>query len=195
MNLRAFYRKYELELIPVALESLTFGKCVWDGGWFDTPSFTHDNMPEYIYNVFVEKNIISIDESDTILERMRNLPKIESEFASINIDIELDDIINLKLAEQINLSADFDLKNVKSFSISGSVGKEMPNRDRINIDKMLDQIKDEYWDEYKNGLRRAYMITQLYYGKIEISLDSSLEVNFESSISSQSLNLANKLKL
>jgi len=195
MNLRAFYRKYELELIPVALENLTFGKCVWDGGWLDSPSFTHNGMPDYIYNVFVEKNIISIDESDAILEKMRLLPKIEAEFANINIDLELSDALSLKIDKQIDLNASFDLKNVKSFSISGSIGKSMPNRDRINIDQMLDKIKNNYWDEYKSGLRRAYMITELYYGKLEISIDSNLEANFEAAIPNANLNASNKLKL
>jgi citrate lyase gamma subunit len=39
------------------------------------------------------------------------------------------------------------------------------------------------------------MITELYYGKIEISIDSSLEANFETSIPSTNLNIVNKLKL
>lgn len=195
MNLRAFYKQYELELIPVALENLTLGKCVWDGGWFDTPSFTHNGMPDYIYNTFVNKDIISIDECDSILDRMRALPKIEAAFAKENIEFELSDILKLKIAEQIDLKTDFDLKSIKSFSISNAVGKALPNKDRLGIDIMLDQIKDKFWKEYKSGLRRAYMITELYYGKIEIAIDTDLELSFEASLPNGKLDTTNKLKL
>lgn len=195
MNLRAFYRQYELELIPVALESLTLGKCVWDGGWLDSPSFSHQGMPAYIYNTFVDKNIISIDESDAILDRFRLMPNIGAKFAHEEIEIEIEDALTLKIGKEIDLNSAFDLKKVKSFSFSNSVGKELPNRDRILIDKMLDQIKDNHWDEYKSGLRRAYIITELYYGKIEISIDTDLEIEFEASIPTAKLETANKFKV
>lgn len=195
MNLRAFYRQYDLELIPVALETLTLGKCVWDGGWFDQPSFDHEGMPNYIYNIFVEKNIISDDECEAQLGRLHSLNNVEAAFATENIEFELEDALEIKIAQHIDMKSNFDLKSVKSFSISGAVGKAIPNRDRINIDRMLDQIKDIYWDEYKSKLRRAYLITELYYGKIEITIDSDLEINFEAALPYDQLRAANKFKL
>lgn len=195
MNLRSFYRKYDLELIPAALETLTLGKCVWDGGWFDQPSFEHEGMPNYIYNIFVQKNLISDDECEAQLARLHSLENVEAELAKETIEFEIEDALEIEIAKQINMNANFDLKSVKSFSISGAVGKAIPNRDRINIDRLLDQIKDKYWEEYKSKLRRAYIITELYYGKVEITIDSDLEASFEGALPGDQLATANKFKL
>lgn len=195
MNLRAFYRQFELELIPAAMQGLTLGKCVWDGGWFDKPSFTRKGMPNYIYNAFVDKNIITIDECDTLLEKFRSLPKLSAKLANVNLELQIEDALELNIKDHLNIDSNFDLKKIKSFNISNSVGVEMPNRDFIILDDMLDQIKDKYWDDYKKGLRRAYIITELYYGKIEIIIDTDFELNFEASIPNTMLEASNKLKL
>lgn len=195
MNLRAFYRKYGVELIPAATENLTLGKCVWDGGWLDSPSFTHPSMPDYIYNTFVQKNIITVDQCEAILSEMRSLPKIEAEFAQYDIEFEIEDVLSLKIAKQIGLDANFDLKKVSSFTITDSLGISMPNRDRLIIDKMLDQIKENHWSEYRSGLRRAYMITELFYGKLEITIDTDIEANFELALPKEQLDTSNKFKM
>jgi len=195
MNLRAFYREFGLELIPAAMESLTFGKCVWDGGWFDKPSFNRKGMPNYIYNAFVDKNIITIDECDAILERFRAVPKLDAKLANKTIELEIEDALELNIKDHLEINADFDLKRVKSFTITDSMGKEMPNRDLILLDDLLEQIKDNHWDDYKKGLRRAYFIKELYYGKIEITIDTDFELNFEASIPNSKLDASNKFKL
>ncbi|AWI25891.1 hypothetical protein HYN49_08250 [Flavobacterium pallidum] len=177
------------------MKSLTLGKCVWDGGWFDTPSFTHANMPDYIYNTFVQGGIITIAQADEILNRMRAIPAEPAEFANINIEFTLEDALELKLSQQLDLNASFNLKNVKSFNFSGSVGKCFPNTDRLNIDKMLDEIKDGQWDQYKSGLRRAYIITELYYGKIEMSINSDMQAAFEGALPPEKLAASNKFTL
>jgi hypothetical protein len=195
MNLRTFYRQCELELIPAGLETLTLGKCVWDGGWFDQPSFVHEEMPNYIYNIFVEKNLITDYECETQLERLHSLKNVEAAFAKESIEFEVEDALEIKIAKQINMNANFDLKSVKSFSISGAVGKAIPNRDRINIDRLLDQVKDKHWEEYKSKLRRVYIVTELFYGKVEITIDNDLEINFETALPFDQLQTVNKYKL
>jgi hypothetical protein len=183
-----------LELIPVALESLTFGKCVWDGGWFDKPSFKRDGMPNYIYNAFVSTGIITLDECDAILEKFRNVPKVNAAFSTINIELEIEDALEVKIKDRLEISANFDLNRISSFNITNATGKELPNRDLIILDSMLDQIKDKHWDDYKKGLRRAYIITELYYGKVEIKIDTDVEIDFEAAIPASKLQAANKLK-
>lgn len=195
MNLRTFYRQYGLELIPVALESLTFGKCVWDGGWFDTPSFTRDGMPNYIYNAFAAQGIITLEESDAILDRFRKLPQEPASFANINIELALEDALEIKLQHHLNMNVNFDMKRIASFTISNSKGKEMPNRDLIMLDDMLDQIKEHHWDEYKRGLRRAFIITELYYGTLSLKIDTDVVTDFEASLPASHLQAANKLQL
>jgi hypothetical protein len=195
MNLRQFYKQYGLELIPVAMEDLTLTKCVWDGGWFSKPSFTQNHMPNYLLNSFVQKNIMSNAQSDSMLNSFRNQPKLETAFAKINIEFEIEDALELKINENIKLDASFNLKNIKSFDITESKGISIPNSTRLNIDQMLDELKDNYWDEYKNGLRRAYLISELYYGKLSITIDMDFESDFEVALPNSTQNYSNKLKL
>ena len=195
MNLRTFYTNYGLELIPVAMENLTLTKCVWDGGWFNKTSFTHKNMPNYILNAFVQKNLMASAESDTLLNSFRNQPKVDAAFAQTNIELDIEDAIEIDLKGQLDTKSTFNLKKVKSFTISNSKGISIPNSVRLSIDQMLDQIKDEHWNDYKTGLRRAYMITELYYGTLTIAIDSDLEADFEASLPNIDTTIANKLVL
>ncbi len=194
MNLRTFYTNYGLELIPVAMENLTLTKCVWDSGWFGKTSFIHKNMPNYILNAFVQKNLMTGTESESLLNSFRNLPKLEAHFSQTNIELDIEDAIEIDLKGQLDMKSTFNLKKVKSFTISNSKGISIPNSVRLSIDQMLDQIKDDYWNDYKTGLRRAYMITELYYGTLTIIIDSELETDFETSLPDDS-KIGNKLTI
>lgn len=194
MNLREFYRHYGLELIPVAMEDLTLGKCVWDGGWFGKPKFTHNGMPSYIFNAFEQKRIIETGGAEKILAGFRTLPKLDAAFAHINIELEIEDALEIKLNEQLNIKSGFDFKKVKSFTVSDSKGISIPNTMRLNIDQMLDELKENYWDDYKKGLRRAYIISELYYGTISISIDVDIEAELEASLLDGEQSYSNKFR-
>lgn len=194
MNLREFYRHYGLELIPVAMEDLTLGKCVWDGGWFSKPKFTHNNMPYYIFNAFEQTRIIGEGRAEKMLIDLRALPKVDAAFAHINIELEVEDALEIHVNELLKIKSEFDLKKVKSFNVSNSKGISIPNKMRMNIDQMLDELKENHWDDYKRGLRRAYMITELYYGTISISIDVDLENEIEASFF-DGQSYSNKFKL
>lgn len=194
MNLREFYRTYGLELIPVAMEDLTLSKCVWDGGWLSKPSFNRKGMPNYITNAFVKEGLMTQAEADTILNGFRSLPKMDAQFADLNIELEIEDANDINIPGQITAKGNFDFKKVKKFSFKSSKGINMPNNMRIIIDKHMDEIKEKHWDEYRKGLRGAYMITELYYGEISITIDSDLELDFEADIN-DATKISTKLKI
>jgi hypothetical protein len=193
MNLRVFSRNYDLDLIPGALSTLTMGKCVWDGGWFDKPSFDHGGMPNYVFNLFQQKGLITAEENESLLNSLRNLPLVEAAFAQESIDLEIEDALSVNVGEQLKIDVGFDLKRTLKISITNSKGRELPNSLRIQIDTMLDVIKEKYWDEYKNNLRKAYMITQLYYGTINITIDATMEATFEAALPNTNINAKHKL--
>ncbi|OYQ45572.1 hypothetical protein [Flavobacterium aurantiibacter] len=195
MNARDFYRKYDVELIPAALADLTLGKCVWDGGWFDKPSFERKGMPNYIFNAFVAEDLISLDECDEYLERFRTLPRIEAAFSQESVELETDDAIQLGIPQLAKLDAKLDMVKNARFSVLEATGKSIPNRDRIIIDRLLDQLKAKNWDKYRTGLRRAYMITELYYGAVEITIDQKWEAALDANIAATPGEQAVKLKV
>ena len=195
MNARDFYRKYDVELIPAALADLTLGKCVWDGGWFDKPSFERKGMPNYIFNAFVAEDLISLDECDEYLERFRTLPRIEAAFSQESIELETDDALQLGIPQLAKLDAKLDMVKNARFSVLKATGKSIPNRDSIIIDRLLDQLKAKNWDKYRTGLRRAYMITELYYGAVEITIDQKWEAALDATIAATPGEQAVKLKV
>ena len=194
MNLRTFTRHYDLDLIPGALETLTMGKCVWDAGMFSKPRMSKPGMPDYIFNVFASKGLMTAKEVDTILAALRKQPLVKAEFAQINIEFEISDAASVNLPEQIDLDARFDIKRVQKISVTNARGREMPNNLRLQVDAMLDSIKDQHWDEYKSKLRKAYMITQLFYADLSITIDSSIRTAFESAVPKEKLKASNKLE-
>ncbi len=195
MNARDFYRKYGIELIPAALADLTLGKCIWDGGWFDKPSFEKAGMPSYIFNAFVAENLITLDESDAYLQRFRELPRIEAAFAKESIDLETDDVLQLGIPQLASIQARFDLVSNGRFSVLEARGKSIPNRDRIIIDRLLDQLKSKNWDKYRSALRRAYMITELYYGALEVIIDKQWETELDAALGVTASDQMVKLKV
>ncbi len=195
MNARDFYRKYDVELIPAALADLTLGKCVWDGGWFDKPSFERKGMPNYIFNAFVAEDLISLDECDEYLERFRLLPRIEAAFSQESVELETDDALQLGIPQLAKLDAKLDMIKNARFSVLEATGQSIPNRDRIIIDRLLDQLKAKNWDKYRSGLRRAYMITELYYGAVEITIDQKWEAALDATIAATPGEQAVKLKV
>lgn len=194
MNLRSFTRHYDLDLIPGALETLTMGKCVWDAGIFSKPRMTKPGMPDYIFNVFASKGLMTSGQVDTLMNSLRKQPLVKAEFAQLNIEFEISDATSVDIPRQIDLDAGFDMKRVQKISVTNARGREMPNNLRLQVDAMLDTIKDQHWNEYKSRLRKAYMITQLYYADLSITIDTEIEAVFESALPKDKLKASNKLK-
>ena len=65
----------------------------------------------------------------------------------------------------------------------------MSNLNRIRIDNYLEILKNDNWKTYDGKIRRVYMITELYYGSIQIILDKDLKSSLEGTIASSSLQL------
>lgn len=65
------------------------------------------------------------------------------------------------------------------FTFSDIRYKELGFAERFMMDEKLDKIKEENWKDYDQGLRSAYLVTQLYYGtiKVYIKKEFSSELN------------------
>jgi hypothetical protein len=179
LTIKEFSKKYNLTIIPVSDETITFGKCVWDSLVFGKPKFSHPGMPDYIYNAFVSSGILTEAESNILLHQNRTTPLVNAGIA--NIEFESDVAIELGIDSKIGIEAESKVKKIQRFVFSDVKAKILTESARFQMFKNLELLKDEHWEDYKRGLRNAYVITKLYYAdvKIYINTQQSAELNLE----------------
>ena len=65
----------------------------------------------------------------------------------------------------------------------------MSNLNRTRIDNYLEILKKDNWKTYDGKIRRVYMITELYFGSIQLILSSDLKSELDSSLRHADLKL------
>ncbi len=66
---------------------------------------------------------------------------------------------------------------------------------RIQLDDLIEEMKEKKWKDYDSKIRRVFMITELYYGSIKIQLDKNLENEVDAEIARLDLGVKNKTKV
>ena len=168
LTIKQFSRMYDLEIIPVSYEGLTFGKCVWDSGIFGKPKFSHKRMPDYIFSTFVTAGLMSVTEVENLLEKFKKQDFKKASFFNENIEVDTQVVADIEIDGLIKLSEEVNTNKIVKFTFSEIRYKEIELADRIAIDNKMDEIKATKWKEYNQDLRRAFLITQLFYGKIKV---------------------------
>lgn len=175
ITIKEFSRKYDLDIIPVSYEDLTLGKCVWDAGVFGKPKFSHGSMPDYVFSTFVSAGLMSLEDADDTLNRFRAQPLRKAAFFNVNIDIETSVAVDLELDDATRLKNEVKSDKIVKFTFSDIRYKEIEFKERFMMDEKLDRIKQNHWKEYDQDLRRAYLVTQLYYGTIKVYIKKEFE--------------------
>ena len=62
-------------------------------------------------------------------------------------------------------------EKLSKFTFADHQMREMNNLIRIRIDRYLEQMKATRWKEYDGSIRRVFMITELYYGTIQMVIE------------------------
>ena len=68
----------------------------------------------------------------------------------------------------------------------------MSNLLKVRIDSYLDEYRKKKWDDYDGKVRRAFMITELFYGKIRMVIGKELSQEFEVEVKKSDLKVSNK---
>ena len=58
----------------------------------------------------------------------------------------------------------------------------MSNLNRIRIDNYLEVLKKDNWKAYDGKIRRVYMITELYFGSVQLILNKEFKNKLETSL-------------
>ncbi len=188
MEIKRFRNKYNLELIPASHENIILGNLVWDP-IIGKPKFDHPGMSEHIYNAFLDASIIS---RENWMKGIKELHKEKIKYAhlaDIVINMEANVVSTLENPVITELQESFELKKVSQFHFGRLQVKTMSNLNRIRIDNYLEVIKKDNWKAYDGRIRRVYMITELYYGSLQLVLSRDFKNELDISLQQTPLKL------
>ena len=188
MEIKRFRNKYNLELIPASHEDIILGNLVWDP-IIGKPKFDHPGMSEHIYNAFLDADIIS---RDNWMKGIKELHKEKIKYAHLAdrvINMESNVISTLEHPVIGELEQHFELQKVSKFHFGNLQVKIMSNLNRIKIDNYLEILKEDNWKTYDGKLRRVYMITELYYGSLQLIMSRDFKNELDATLKETPLKL------
>ena len=186
MEIKRFRNKYNLELIPASHEDIILGNLVWDP-IIGKPKFNHPGMPEHIYNAFLDAGLIT---REKWISAISDLNKEEIKYAHLAdrvIQMETNVVSSLENPVIQELEVNFGLKKISKFHFGNLQVKTMSNLNRIKIDNYLELLKKDKWKAYDGKIRRVYLITELYFGSIQLIVNKTHKTDLELSLEEANL--------
>lgn len=181
MDIKRFRNKYNLELIPASHENIILGNLVWDP-IIGKPKFDHPGMSKHIYNAFLDAGIISRKNWTSGIKDLATEKIRIAHLADRIINVEANVVTTLHNPIILELEERFALKNISKFHFGQLQVKTMSNLNRIRIDNYLEVLKKDNWTIYDGKIRRVYMITELYYGSVQLILSKDFKNDLETSV-------------
>lgn len=194
MQLKKFRNKYDLELIPASHAGIMLGCLVWDP-LIGKPSFNHSGMPQHIFNAFLDAELLSETEWKNYLTEAKESPTVAAHFAESTLHINKEVAHSLDHPQLDEINHSFSLNKVTKFSFGELRVRTMSNLLRVRIDNYLESLKQNNWDDYDGKIRSVFMITELYYGSIQVVIDKALQDSFNATIKKLDINAQNEIKL
>ncbi len=194
MEIRKFRKKYDLELIIASHEGIINGLLVWDPV-VGSPKLDHPGMPNHILNAFVDADLISNDEYKEMYNEFKTTKLADAYLgiSEVNTEIEVaNEIAYPKIGE---LAQSFNLSAHKKFSFGELKVKSMTDISRMQLDDLIEQMKEKKWQEYDSKIRRVFMITELYYGSVKIQFDKTLENEVDVKLTALNLGVKSKINV
>lgn len=188
MEIKRFRNKYNLELIPASHENLILGTLVWDP-IIGKPKFDHPGMPEHIYNAFLDASIITKPNWLKAIKELSKEPIKLAHLADRVIHMEANVINTLENPVIDDLGKHLELENISKFHFGDLQVKTMSYLNRIRIDNFLEMLKKDNWKAYDGKIRRVYMITELYYGSVQLILNKKYQHQIEASLKDNPIKL------
>ncbi len=188
MELKRFRNKYNLELIPASHENIILGNLVWDP-LIGKPKFDHPGMPEHIYNAFLDSGIISRANWVKAIKDLHKEKIANAHLADRVISMESNVVTTLENTVIDELQHHFELDKIDKFHFGNLQVKTMSNLNRIRIDNYLELLKKDKWKAYDGRIRRVFMITELYFGSIQLILSRDVKNELETLLGRSDLKL------
>ncbi|MFO8086809.1 MAG: hypothetical protein R6T91_03240 [Bacteroidales bacterium] len=171
MEIRNFRRKYDLELIPASNETIILGSLVWNP-LLGKPRLEHKGMSNHIFNAIYDAGLIDKNQWSDLMEKIKQTQTVQASFAERTINIDSDHSLSMEHPQLERLQGEFEIQKIRKFSFQDISARIMSNLMRLSIDDLLDELKKENWESYDGKIRRLDMITELYYGNIQVIIEN-----------------------
>lgn len=191
MEIRKFRSAYDLELIPASHEGITLGDLVWDP-IFGAPEFSRKGMPNTIYTAFLDANLINQNEWELFGEENHNTTLIKAHLASRTVDVNVEFVSELQHPKIGKITGEFRSEKLSKFTFGDIQVREMDDLMRIKIDKFLEQMKANHWNEYDGRIRRVFLITELYYGTIRMVIEKQFSTELDTILKETKLEILSR---
>ena len=191
MEIRKFRSAYDLELIPASHEGITLGDLVWDP-IFGAPEFSRKGMPNTIYTAFLDANLINQNEWELFGEENHNTTLIKAHLASRTVDVNVEFVNELQHPKIGKITGEFRSEKLSKFTFGDIQVREMDDLMRIKIDKFLEQMKANHWNEYDGRIRRVFLITELYYGTIRMVIEKQFSTELDTILKETKLEILSR---
>ena len=170
MEIRKFRSEYNLELIPASHEGIFLGDLVWDP-ILGPPDFSRKGTPNTIFTAFLDAGLISKAEWEKFRKENQETALVDAHFATRHVDVNVEFINELQHPKIGKISSDFKTDKLSKFTFGNLQVRKMDDLIRIKIDHLLEDMKASRWSDYDGSIRRVYLITELYYGTIQVLIE------------------------
>jgi hypothetical protein len=177
LSVKKFQNTYDLDLIIASHANLRVGDLVWDAIGIAPPKFGIG--PSNVFNALASVNAIS--EADCVAMQDQAKPSaidlVPGALAGITMHVDAEHTGDFQYPAIVGVTSKISVDKLSSFQFGDIQVREMPNAMRRYIDRKLDGVERRDWHEANMKIRRSFIITELYYGKLSVSIDSNVAVD------------------
>ena len=110
------------------------------------------------------------------------------------ISMESNVVTTLENAVIDELQHKFELDKIDKFHFGNLQVKTMSNLNRIRIDNYLELLKKDKWKAYDGRIRRVFMITELYFGSVQLIMNKEVKNELETLLRKTDLKLVETIE-
>jgi len=177
MFLKTFTKHYDLHLLPAAHSRILLGNLIWKPFW-GKPTLSHPGLPNHISNALYDIGLVDKTKWQNLLNQL-DMPICQNAHLA-KINIENAGKVAGSLLDGLGLG--FEHGYMLQAEISAVCTKVMSNELRTQLDSYLEQIQPKLMRTLFRNPRKAYLITELYYGSVKIKVEKQHEIAFENRI-------------
>jgi len=191
IELRKFRNKYDLELLLNSDEKMKIGDLFRDS--ILNKPVEDDDISVDVWRLLEKAEILSDSEKDEYRQQSENIEYIDANLSNIDKKIEFEFDLGLSVLKKLNLgNIQLSYNDVENFSFSNIRKKEITNDLAETISDYIDKFRNNNWGEYKRVIRRAFFITELYYGDITVKINENINISADAVISETGLEITPK---
>ncbi len=171
---RKFTNQYDLDLIIASNAGIAIGDLVWDAVGITPPKFDRPGAPRNVFNALDRLGVILAAEREALQSQAEQLPLVTGALADVSVHVDAEHAGDFRYPLLVDVTTKMSTSSLSSFSFGDIHVRRMSNGMRMIVDRLLESVRNSDWHEYDISIRRSFIITELYYGGITVSIDRKI---------------------